>query len=76
LFGALRLGTTLWLTVSLYANMVLVVAGYWRGGILSPLVWLLGQGSLVYLTRRDPSWDDRMLLYLQHKRFPSAKGGQ
>jgi hypothetical protein len=74
--GALRLWVTFWLVLCLYGTLCTVILGQWRWSYLPPVVWLLGHGGLVRLTRQDQHWDNRMFMHLLDKLFPSAEGGQ
>ena len=65
--GAPRTWGTLWLVVCLYAALLFLYALGIKWVLIPLVVWIVGQGVLVWLTQFDQHWDDVALAHLSRK---------
>ena len=72
--GAPRLLSVAWLATCAYAGLLTLTLRGFRMVLVPLVVWALGQGTLLVLTRWDQSWDDICLAQLvrRYKGFYDA----
>jgi len=61
--GAPRLWSALWLVLCLWIWLMMMTVVGFTVSLIPLVVWALGQGTLIWLTKMDAQWDDLMFAH-------------